>query len=63
MSLRRDEIVEAVRDVIIGAGEHDIDLHVLLKRVESRLEVSLTPMQEDIVRSCAIRCQMEVENP
>lgn len=63
MSLRKEEIEEIVREIIIGGGEHDIKLLPLITRVEGRLDVSLTHDQCNVVVRTMARCRMELENP
>ena len=63
MSFRGEEIAEAVRDIVVGGGEEDIELDELCSRVERNLGFSLTPEQRDLVATVLNTCRMEVAFP
>lgn len=63
MTIRREEIEEAVRDIVVGSGDNDIEYTLLLTRVETRLGYNLTQDQREIVKKTQLRCYLEVEFP
>lgn len=64
MSFRGEEIAEAVRDIVVGGGDHDLVFEDVPRRVEHEvLGVTLTPEQRDLAHVAYLQCLMEVAFP
>lgn len=63
MKLKNNQIEDIVHEIIVGAGEHDIEFLDLQVRVESRLKINLTSDEVEYVHRAMKRCRMMVEYP
>ena len=60
---RKIQIEDLVRDLTIGSGELDLEQEELLRRVEDRMQVSLTPEQKTIALRAFQTCMQEAAQP